>query len=179
MAKSLQDQLLAAGALKKDRATKLKKDNHKQAKQRLRGAAAPDEIKVSARQAQAEKAERDRALSRELQAAMERKAILAQVRQLIETNRIDNSGAETAHNFSDQGVIRTIYVTEQQHTALIAGHLAIVQLDESYTLVPAPVAAKIMEREPAAIALMNSADQARPAAEDGYAEYQIPDDLTW
>ena len=179
MAKSLQDQLLAAGALKKDRATKLKKDKHKQAKQRLRGAAAPDEIKVGAQQAQAEKAERDRALSRELQAAMERKAILAQVRQLIETNRIDSSGAETPHNFTDQGVIRTIYVTAQQHTDLIAGHLAIVQFEQSYALVAAPVAAKIMEREPAAVALMNQADETGAAGEDAYAAYQIPDDLTW
>ena len=89
MAKSLQEQLLEAGALDKARATKIKKAKHKQGKQRARGSAPPDELKITAQQAQAEKIARDRELSRQRQAELDAKAIAAQVHQLIERNIID------------------------------------------------------------------------------------------
>ncbi len=179
MAKSLQDQLLEAGAVKKDRATKLKKDKHKQGKQRLRGAAEPDQIKAQAQRAQAEKLERDRALSRQRQDEADQKAVLAQVRQLIETNGLDDGDAETPYNFTCEGVIRTILVTPALQSSLVNGHVAIVQLDESYVLVAAPVAEKIRERAPAAVALLNSSQATPVDADDPYADYKIPDDLTW
>ena len=57
MAKSLQQQLLEAGALDKNRALKLKKAKHKEGKQRARGATPEDEVKALAQKAQAEKIE--------------------------------------------------------------------------------------------------------------------------
>ena len=58
MAKSLQEQLLEAGALKKDRATRLKKEKRKKGRQQQRGAGATDTAKLSAQQAQAQKVAR-------------------------------------------------------------------------------------------------------------------------
>ncbi len=179
MAKSLQDQLLAAGALKKDRATRLKKEKHKQDKQRQRGAAQPDEVRRAAQAAAAQKAARDRELSREQQAAAERRAIAAQVRQLIETNAIDHARGDTPYNFSDGGVIRTLYVEPAQHAALAAGRLAVARLDAGYALIPAGAAAKILERDTTAIVVLNSADEAAGDDDDPYAGYAVPDDLTW
>ena len=153
MAKSLQDQLLEAGAVKKDRAAKLKKAKHKQARQKQRGSAGEDEIKKRAREALAEKTERDRALSRQQNAERERLAIAAQVRQLIMTNRIElpqikpgadnsaNASAELlAYNFTDNNVVRALDVTGDQHRALVDGRLAIARLDGGFALIPAAVA---------------------------------------
>lgn len=54
---------------------------------------------MRARQAREEKAERDRQLNLERQQAAEKKAIQAQIRQLVETNRLDRSRGETSYQF--------------------------------------------------------------------------------
>ncbi len=109
---------------------------------------------------------------------MDEKAIAAQVRQLIETNCIDREGGEIPYNFSDQGVVKKIYLTQEQQAGLAGGHLALARLDGSYVIIAAPVAAKIIQRDPAAVLVMNDTDEASEA-DDVYADYEIPDDLTW
>jgi len=179
MAKSLQEQLLAAGAVDKNRAVKLKKEKHKQAKQRARGAAPADEVQRAATRAQQEKADRDRALSKERQAQTEIRALAAQVRQLIEMNRIAIDDGEVPYNFSDNGVVRKVTVTPDQHARIAAGRIAIVRFDNQYALVATPVAEKIAERDPTAIVVMHSSEPAAIDEDDPYADYRIPDDLTW
>mgnify|MGYP000344742596 CR=1 FL=1 len=179
MAKSLQDQLLAAGAVKKDQATRLKKAKHKQARQQQRGAGEPDAIKQAAQRAQAEKQERDRALSRERHAQQERRAIAAQVAQMIETNRLDMDDGETAFNFTHRDVIKSIRITDQQRDALIAGQLAVVADAGSYALIAAPVAEKIRQRDSDTVVLLNDRSSDAALDDDPYADYQIPDDITW
>jgi uncharacterized protein YaiL (DUF2058 family) len=179
MAKSIQDQLLAAGAVDKARATKLKKEKHKQGKQRARGSALPDELKLSAEQAQAKKTARDRDLSLQRQAVLEEKAIAAQVVQLVTGNMIERDGGDVAYNFSDQDVVKKIHVTQEQITSLAGGRIAIARLDGGYALIPALVAAKIIERAPAAIVMINTQAETPHEGDDLYADYQIPDDLIW
>lgn len=179
MAKSLQEQLLAAGAVDKSRATKLKKQKHKQGKQRARGAGGEDESKVSAEAARIEKAARDRALSREQQKIAEEKAIAAQVRQLIETNIIEIEEGEATYNFSDASKVKKLNVSDTQHKNIVDGRLAIARLEKSYVLIPPPVAVKIMERDANSILVLNTGTDEAQNIDDEYAEYQIPDDLTW
>jgi uncharacterized protein YaiL (DUF2058 family) len=179
MAKSLQEQLLEAGAVDKARATKIKKAKHKKGKQRARGSAPPDELKITAQQAQAEKIARDRELSRQRQAELDTKAIAAQVHQLIERNIIDRDDGEIAYNFSDQGVVKKIHITQDQQTGLARGRIAVARFDGAYALIAAPVAAKITERDPAAVIVVNDRADSETDSDDPYADYQIPDDLTW
>lgn len=179
MAKSLQEQLLEAGAVDKNRALKIKKQKHKQGKQRARGAGDDDAVKQSAREAQAAKAAKDRALSRERQAAAEQRAIAAQVRQLIETNAIDREAGDVAYNFPDAGIVKKITTTVEQQQRLAAGRIAIARLDAAYVLIPAKVAGKIAERDPGSIIVLNSPSSTAAPEDDDYADYQIPDDLTW
>ncbi len=179
MAKSLTDQLLAAGAIDKDRAAKSKKAKHKQAKQRTHGQEQPNEIKLKARRAQAEKTDHDRALSRRHQAILNERSVRAQVQQLIEKNCIDRGDGEIPYNFSDQGVVKKIRLRREQHTALADGRLAVARLDGSYVLIPTPVALKIAAREPTAVVVMNTASGGGPDTDDAYAQYEIPDDLSW
>jgi uncharacterized protein YaiL (DUF2058 family) len=179
VAKSLQEQLLTAGVVAKDRAQKLKKQKHKQDKQRARGAGEPDAVKRDAEHAQAEKAARDRTLSRERQALSEAKALAAQVRQLIEKNAIAREQGEIPYNFSDAGIVKKITVSPHQHAQIVAGRIAIARLDGSYLLIAAPVAAKIAERDPASVIVMNTSEEVATTEDSLYAEYQIPDDLTW
>ena len=179
MAKSLQDQLLQAGVVDKNRATKIKKAKHKKAKQRARGSAEPDEIGLTVKQALAKKAERDRLLSRQRQAVLDETAIAAQVRQLIEKYRIDRRGGETPYSFVDDGTVKKIHVNGKQQAGLTAGQIAVVRLGSAYELIPAPVAAKLAERDAGAVVLLNEGNDEGPIDDDPYADYDIPDDLRW
>ena len=180
MAKSLQEQLLEAGAIKKDRAQKINKTKHKQNKQKQRGAADTDDIKRAAEKAQAEKTAKDREINRQRQEAATFKALAAQIKQLIDVNRVDDGAGEEPYNFNYQDKVKTVYVTEEQRKALAGGRLAIVGSQSIFSVVPTVVAHKIMERDVAYVISLSTVDQSdEPLEDDPYAEYVIPDDLTW
>ena len=176
---SLQDQLLKAGVVDKKKAKEIKKEQRKQAKQQPKGHAQVDEAKEQAKLALEKKSEHDRQMNKELQAQAEKKAIQAQIIQLINVNKINRSGGEIAYQFTDQKKIKKLYVTGDLQQQLIKGQIAIVLLGESYELVPAPVAEKIQQRNEAAIVLLNQKDSQEIDEDDPYADYQIPDDLMW
>lgn len=176
---SLQDQLLKAGVVDKKKAKEIKKEQRKQAKQQPKGHLQVDEAKEQAKLALEKKSEHDRQMNKELQAQAEKKAIQAQIIQLINVNKINRSGGEIAYQFTDEKKIKKLYVTPDLQQQLIKGQIAIVQLGESYELVPAPVAEKIQQRNEGAIVLLNQKDSQEIDEDDPYADYQIPDDLMW
>ena len=176
---SLQEQLLKAGMVDEKKAKKLKKEQRKQAKQTPKGKVQVNEAQELAKQAQAEKSARDRELNLQRQQSANEKAIAAQVRQLVTTNLIDRNGGEIAYQFTDGKKIKKIYITALLQKQLSVGLIAIVKLDEHYELVPAAVAEKISQRAVDVVLLKNQADKNLIAADDPYADYQIPDDLMW
>ena len=176
---SLQDQLLKAGIVDQKKAKQIKQEKRKEAKSRPKGQVQVDENKAQARRSMADKAERDRELNRQQRADAEKKAIQAQVIQLIRMNRIDRRGGDVAYQFTDGTKIKKIYVTAKLQDELSRGRLAIARLEESYELLPAAAAQKIMQRDHESIVLLNSADQGQVDDDDPYADYQIPDDLMW
>jgi len=176
MASSLQSQLLKSGLADQKRVKKI------QQQQLEAGKNAKDETKEAVAQAMALKAERDRELNRQKKEEMERKAIGAQIKQLIEAHRIDRKGGEIHYQFTDQGKIKKIYVTEALLNQLVKGQSAIVRFADAYELVPTIVAEKIALRDAASIVLLNTrtvATTQETEEEDPYANYQIPDDLMW
>ncbi len=176
---SLQDQLLKAGIVDKDKAKKLNKEKRKQARQRPKGEVAVDENKEQARRALADKAERGRQSNRLQQAEADRKAVHAQVIQLINSNTIDRQGGEIAYQFTDDRKIKKMYVTSELQSQLSRGQLAIAKLDDEYVLVPGKIAQKIRQREETIILLLNDNKAPEIIEDDPYADYQIPDDLMW
>ncbi|MFA0809909.1 DUF2058 domain-containing protein [Microbulbifer epialgicus] len=175
---SLQDQLLQAGLVDKKKAKQVSKEKRKQQKVAKKSAQPQiDETKLAAQQTRAEKAARDRALNAERDAAAQQKAIAAQIKQLVETNRQPYSG-ETAYNFTFDKKIKSIYVSEELRDHLIAGRLVIVVQGERFDLVPRVIADKIAERN--AEIVVKPAETSAPVDEDDpYADFQIPDDLMW
>lgn len=182
MGNALRDQLLKAGLVNEKQLKKAVKDKTKE-EQRLQGQGKPqhkDEERLKAQKAQAEKAERDRLLNQQKQEEAERKAIAAQVRQIIEQNREAKEDGDTPYNFVDGGKVKRLYLSERQRERISKGILAIVKLGQTYELVPADTAEKIAARDQSAVVLLNiSNSEPQTAAEDPYAQYQIPDDLMW
>ncbi len=176
---SLQDQLLKAGLTDAKKAKQLNKEKRKQARQVPKGEQQADEVALAAKQAQAEKAERDRQLNQQKNAEAERRAIQAQIKQLIAVNRIARGGKdEVAYQFTHGKKIKKIYVSPLQQEQLVKGILAVTEFGGSYELVPAKVAEKISERDAARVLVHNQGSDTIDE-DDPYADYQIPDDLMW
>lgn len=179
MGNSLLDQLKNAGLVNEQQAHKAKKQKSKQAKQQRNAKTkVEDPNKQRVQQAQAEKVARDRELNRQQKEAAERKAINAQIKQLVESNRIEDGDGELAYNFTDGSKIKNMYVNERMQDLLVRGRVAIVKQGDRYILVPAAVAEKISQRDASRVILSNETGQ-EPEGDDPYADYVIPDDLMW
>jgi len=180
MGNSLQDQLKKAGLANAKQAAKAKRaQGHKQ-RQQQRGVLVEDEATTLAREAQAAKVERDRALDAERQAVREAREVQAQIVQLVDLNRVVERGG-VEYGFTDGGAIRTLYLKDEDRAAAVAGRLAVVRLDGSparYELVPRAVAKKVAERDATRVVVMNDRDT-RDEIDDEYAGYEVPDDLMW
>ncbi|MDF9391989.1 MULTISPECIES: DUF2058 domain-containing protein [Methylococcus] len=178
MSNPLQEQLRKAGLVNDRQLKKAQKDLRKE-RQRSAENKGADAEKATIRQAQAEKAARDRELNLQRKEAEERKARVAQIRQLIEANRQSGDG-EVAYNFADGGIVKRIYVDEAMRRRIVHGQIAIVKLDGRYELVPAEVAERIAVRDPSCIVLKNPPPGAgEENKDDPYATYPVPDDLIW
>lgn len=179
MANSFGDQLLKAGLVKKDQLNKAKKSKHKQRKQESRKqAGAVSETAAAVQQAAAEKAARDSELNRQQQQAAEHKAVQAQIRQLIELNRLPTDDGELGYHFQDGTAIRKLFVSEEVHGKLTRGLLAIVKIDSSYAVIPSVVAEKIRLRDADCI-IGNATSQQEGGEDDPYEDYKVPDDMMW
>ncbi|MEE9354333.1 MAG: DUF2058 domain-containing protein [Methylococcaceae bacterium] len=178
MANSFGDQLVKAGLVKRDQLNKAKKSQHKQRKQESKKVAAVNETAVAAQKVTAEKAARDSELNRQNKAAADHKAIQAQIRQLVELNRLPKDDGDVGYNFQDGSAIKKLFVSEEVHNKLQRGFLTVVRYDAGYEVIPSVVAEKIKLRDAACI--INSTPVLLEEGEDDpYADYKVPDDLMW
>ncbi len=180
MAKSLQEQLLAAGLADEKKAKQVRQQKRKAKKQQKQNPQGLTDAEVSrqrVQQAQAEKAARDRENNRRREAEAEHRALQAQIRQLVAQHRLDCSQGETPYNFVVDRKVKKIYVTTAICDQLARGRAAIVGLDDGYHVVPAETAEKVLQRDADALVIRHE-----PNVDDGddpYADFPIPDDLMW
>lgn len=179
MANSFGDQFLKAGLVNKTELTKAEKAKKKQHKQKVKQKVeVVDEAALAARQAAAEKVERDRELNRQQKEEAERKAIAAQVRQLVEMNRLPRDDGDVGYHFQDGTAVKKVFVSQEVHDKLGRGLLAIVRFDDGYEVIPSVVAEKIKQRDESCI-VSNETSQREIGEDDPYADYKVPDDLMW
>jgi uncharacterized protein YaiL (DUF2058 family) len=180
MSMSLRDQLLAAGLGTK-----------KQAKQATPPKKAPSRHqpppvspeKLAANKALAAKNARDQELNRRQQEKAAAKARRAEVKQLIEQNRLPPAQSEEHFNFADGTRLARLPVTAGLREQLIKGTIAIVRYEGHYALVPIDVVGRIRERDEHAIVTHEDAPATGTAAaaekDDPYKDFVVPDDLVW
>ena len=179
MSLSLRDQLLKAGLVNEKQAKQAERQKKKQQRMVKRGQAEADlSTQQAAAQAMAEKAKRDQERNREHQEKAERKALNAQIKQLIESCRLPKMDTEDYYNFVDQKKVKRIAVNDLMRDKLSRGSLAIISHAGGYEIIPRDAALKIQERDARRILLLNTQTEA-PEEDDPYAAYQVPDDLMW
>ena len=178
---SLQEQLLKSGLVSSAQAKSVKSDKRKQVQQqRNNNVIVVDQAKELVKKAQAEKILRDRKLNQLRVQHEEQKHLFAQVKQIIELNKLPKDSDGLAYHFTDNNKIKTLYVSEKMREQIIRGKLAIVRLGEGYEVVLSDVAEKISLRHIASVIVDNEQAVADVVKEDDpYANYQIPDDMIW
>ncbi|MBT3530192.1 MAG: DUF2058 domain-containing protein [Gammaproteobacteria bacterium] len=183
---SLQDQLKKSGLIDDKKAKQLKRAKHKQEKHARKSKnPAVDQHKLELDREKSEKIAKDRQLNLEKNKQAEKNALAAQIKQLIEMNIVAKDG-DQKFSFTDANVIKHIYVSQTQVDQLSRGTLAVVKQkvtqkqgqENSYVLVPMGVAKKIEQRD-AKVVVSKAQENAVSEDDDPYADFQIPDDLTW
>ncbi|HEY0720145.1 MAG TPA: DUF2058 domain-containing protein [Gammaproteobacteria bacterium] len=171
MAGSLKDQLLKAGLVSEKQ---LKQASHEKRKAKGNEPAKPliDKAQESA------KAQRDRELNRKRQEEAELKARHAQIKQIVEAHRLTDAEGDIPFNFTDGTRIKRLYLKREIQEQVINGRLLIVRQGGRYHLVRPEIAEMIRERNAASVITLAASAEA-PAADDPYADYQVPDDLIW
>jgi uncharacterized protein YaiL (DUF2058 family) len=177
---SLQEQLLKSGLVSSAQAKSAKSNKHKQEQlQRKNNVVVEDQAKELAQKARAEQLARDIELNQQRQQQEHKKQLLAQVKQLIEQNKLPRDEDGVAYRFNDDNKVKTLYIAETMRAQLINGKLAIVKSGKSYEVVSAEVAKKISERDRDSVLVHNDSVTSIEQPNDPYAGYAVPDDLMW
>ena len=175
---TLQEQMLKAGLISSKKMAKVQRTAKKSRVQAREAREAVEENKKA-------QLERDKELSEQQKLATLSKELKAQIKQLIEMNRIVISKGDIGYNFTDNNLIKKVFVDKDTQTQLTNGRLAIARLvtdnnpDGEYAIIPASVADKIAQRDASYIVLNSALSQEAQDEEDPYADFKIPDDLMW
>ena len=113
--------------------------------------------------------------ARQAQALRERKeqALVEKARSC----RLNDPGATRPFHFKRGRRIKRIFVTEEQHRALLAGEIVIVGLQGEHLLLPRSVAEEIVSQRPDTFVHRVEAGQEADESQDP--THSIPDDLVW
>ena len=179
---SLQDQFLKSGLVDKKRVKKVNQEKRKQNKKLpklAKGQVRVDQNKERVKEVLAERNAKDREMNKQKQLKADKKAIQAQIIQLIKAHAIEDDRGQVSYQFTDGNVIQKIYVSEVIQKQLSKGIVAIARLEDSYEVVPKIVAEKISQRDDTSIVVLNDNTSSELDEDDPYADYQIPDDLMW
>ncbi|MFU0922591.1 DUF2058 domain-containing protein [Kluyvera sichuanensis] len=175
---TLQEQMLKAGLVSSKKVAKVQRTAKKSRVQAREAREAVEENKKA-------QVERDKLLSEQQKQAVLSKEYKAQVKQLIEMNRVMPGRGDISFNFTDGNIIKKITVDKLTQTQLINGRLAIARLatqsngENEYAIIPAVVAEKIAQRDASSIVLHSALSQEVQDEDDPYADFKIPDDLMW
>jgi len=174
---TLQEQMLKAGLVSSKKMDKVQRTAKKSRVQAREARQAVEENKKAQQ-------ERDKLLNEQQKQAVLSREYKAQIKQLIEMNRIDISRGNIGFNFTDNNLIKKIEVDKATQAQLISGRLAIARLtaengESHYAIIPASVADKIAQRDANSIVLNSALSQEEQDEDDPYADFKVPDDLMW
>ncbi len=181
---SLRDQLLQAGLVSEQQVKEAERhaqrkqyQGQKQQPRAQRDGPSPQEV-AARKQAEA-KAARDLELNRKQQEKAQRKALYAQIRELVSQNRIARPDVEETYNFVDGGKVRRIRADAALRERITRGEVVLVRCEGRYELVPPAIADQIRERDARAVVAPAEAATSSEVVDEAYKDFVVPDDLMW
>ncbi|WPD21230.1 MAG: DUF2058 family protein [Candidatus Electrothrix scaldis] len=150
MGNPLQDQLLKAGLVTKKQASKVKQEQYTQTKKKKKGKGGR-KIITKTEIARAAEVARNKELSRKQAEERKQHELQAQIKQLVMQNRLERDENGQPYHFALGTKIHRIFVAEEVIDRLCEGRLGIVQLGNSFEVVPAKVVRQVAERDQNAV----------------------------
>jgi uncharacterized protein YaiL (DUF2058 family) len=181
MSDSLRDQLLKAGLVTKNKVKDANQADEQRRRQLKSGGKrqATDLTPSAAQQAKAQKVARDQEFNRRQQEKAQRRALRAQVEQLVEQARLPRLESDNYYSFVDAGKVCRLSVDAQRRKEICEGKLAIVRYRGFHEVVPAEAAQRIRERDENAVVVRDEDNKKSTPEDDPYKDFVVPDDLTW
>jgi uncharacterized protein YaiL (DUF2058 family) len=186
MSLSLREQLLQAGLVgskqvKQAEQQRRQQTKHQQKNQPRPQPAAPNAQQLAQQQAQAAKIARDKELNRQRQEQRERQARLAEIRQIVEQNRLPRIESDDYFNFVHKNKVHRIAVDAALRERITNGQVIIVRYGKFYAPVLPDIAERVRERDAESVVDLNAQLTAASgsAEDDPYKDFAVPDDLIW
>ena len=178
MSLSLREQLLQAGLVG---SKQVKKAEQEQRQQHKKNPKAQTEKQQAAQRQQAEKIARDKELNRKRDEERQRQARLAEIRQIVEQNRLPRIESDEYFNFVHRNKIHRIAVDASLREKITKGDVILVRYGKFYAPVLPDIAEKVRERDAASIVDLNAqvSSTSQPDEDDPYKDFAVPDDLMW
>lgn len=155
MGNPFQDQLLKAGLVNKKQ---VKKAKHEKLLSKKEKKGQTTESVSTIQQELAAQKKRAKELNRKQVEEKQERERLAQVKQLVEQNRLEKDEQGEAYNFVEDNKIKRIYVGPDLVNQISRGQAAIVKLGAGYEVVPLKVARQIASRNKAAVLVLHEGE---------------------
>ena len=190
MARSLRDELLRAGLVTSEQASRAERGSRPPSKSARRKAAGKPQANPGRRAAKhAPRGEPRGSSDRRPPVPVQPPAPDPEerVRQLnLEIRRILDTEAEkieaqtdTPFHFPRGDRLKRLYVSEDQRRRLAAGELAIVGFRGRHHLVPRPAGERVRDLRPEVFVFIAADRTDADAMAEGYEGYEVPDELVW
>ncbi len=151
MGNPLQDQLFKAGLVSKKQASKVKQEQYLNQKKKKK-----DKTVSTAAAARAAEAQRNRKINKKRAEERRRHEQQAQIKQLVEQNRLERDENGSPYHFAVNKKIHRIFVAEEMIDQFSSGQLALVRFNDIFEVVPAKVARQIAQRDKEAVLVFRS-----------------------
>lgn len=185
MAGSLFDQLKKSGLVNEHKAKQIKKQKYQQSKQarQSKGQAAGEQLSEAAKLAEQttqKNAEKARQLNLIRQQQQAERAKQAELKQVIESSRLNGTDGDKVFNFADDNKVKTLNVNAKTHQDLISGKIRIARFNDGYVLVADSAVEKIEQRDSTVLITSSNKDESMSDEDKAYyAKFEIPDDIMW
>ncbi len=183
---SLQEQMLKSGLVSEEQLAKTRREaarkqkrKPKQRKAERQAGTPPSEAARAANEAKAQQRARDRELNKARNAERERKAMLAQLRVLLDEHRLNDGDGDIKHFYQSGRKVKQIWVTKEQQEGLVGGRLIVAVLEGRGHLLRSSLEERLRKIDPEGEHIRVVRADDKPAADDAYADHPIPDDLMW
>jgi len=170
--------LLQAGLVGSKQVKKAEQDQRQQQKKNPK---AQSEKQQAVQKEQAEKIARDKELNRKRDEERLRQAKLAEIRQIVEQNRVPRIESDDYFNFVHRNKVHRIAVDSTLRERITKGEVLLVRYGKFYAPVMPDIAEKVRERDGASVVDLNAQVSAttQTSEDDPYKDFAVPDDLIW
>jgi len=110
------------------------------------------------------------------------KALRTEIKQLLKSNKLNDKTGELPYNYVINNQVKRFYVNADQQKGLQEGKLVIVNWNTISYLITTETEVELRKLHPTIeVASVASESEAKPQKDDNdpYADYEIPDDITW